>query len=449
MIVRTTSRVTGKEREFAAFCETIGLHLEPFQRRIVRAFFGPEPELLVLIPRGNGKTTLLAALCLWELRSTPNPAVYVAAASRDQARVLFEAARDMALRLDDPDIVIRHLELRVPGGHLRVLASDAPKLHGLSPTLAICEESHAHADGEVYISLKTAMLKRPGARMVSISTAGQGADTPLDRLRARALALPNVTRRGALIDAQGPGLRMLEWSVPDDADITNPREVKKANPASWLTPAALAAQRDAVPDLAYRRYHCNQWCAQDGHWLPAGAWQACVGDPTFTDGEPVWVGVDVGGERSATAVVWVSETLQVGAEIFHGDSGVLDAVDVIRELAGRYDLREVVYDPWRFGQGAQELERERVPVLAFPQTDVRMIPASQRLHAAITEQRLTLPDDPEMARHAADSVARHSRRGWRIDKPKPTVHNDSIIALCMALERAEHQAQPVQLLGWL
>ena len=35
-----------------------------------------------------------------------------------------------------------------------------------------------------------------------------------------------------------------------------------------------------------------------------------------------------------------------------------------------------------------------------------MIPASARLHAAIVEQRLTLPDDPELARHASDAIAR-------------------------------------------
>ena len=88
-------------------------------------------------------------------------------------------------------------------------------------------------------------------------------------------------------------------------------------------------------------------------------------------------------------------------------------------------------------------------MLAFPQTDVRMVPASLRLHAAIVEQRLTLPDDPELASHAAHAIARHSRRGWRLDKAGRTDNIDAIIALCMAVERAEHQPEPVELLGWL
>ncbi len=100
--------------------------------------------------------------------------------------------------------------------------------------------------------------------------------------------------------------------------------------------------------------------------------------------------------------------------------------------------------------GRAGLERERVSVLEFPQTDVRMVPASVRLHAAIVEQRLTLPDDPELSSHAAHTIARHSRRGWRIDKASPRDNMDAIVALCMALERAEQPAPaPVRLVGWL
>ena len=163
----------------------------------------------------------------------------------------------------------------------------------------------------------------------------------------------------------------------------------------------------------------------------------------------MWIGVDVGGERSATAVVYVSAALHVGVGIYHGDSGVLEAVDHVRKLAQDYNVRELVYDPWKFGQAAQELEREGMLVVAFPQHDARMIPASARLHAAVVEQRLTLPDDRELARHASEAIARHSRRGWRIDKPNPRSNIDAIIALAMAVERAEHRPEPVQLLGWL
>ncbi|MDQ4137596.1 MAG: hypothetical protein M3116_01950 [Actinomycetota bacterium] len=162
-----------------------------------------------------------------------------------------------------------------------------------------------------------------------------------------------------------------------------------------------------------------------------------------------WIGVDVGVERSATAVVRVNAALHVGCGIYHGDSGVLEAVDHIRALAGRYKVREIAFHPWRFGQAAQELEREGLTVVAFPQHDARMIPASDRLYAAITKRRATLPDNAELARHAADAIAKHSRCGWRIDKPTSRTLIDGVIALALAVDRAEHTPAPVELVGWL
>ncbi|MBA3406872.1 MAG: hypothetical protein H0U06_02230 [Solirubrobacterales bacterium] len=49
--------------------------------------------------------------------------------------------------------------------------------------------------------------------------------------------------------------------------------------------------------------------------------------------------------------------------------------------------------------------------------------------------------------HSVCSVRR--RRGWRIDKPNPRANIDAIIALAMAVERAEQKPEPVALLGWL
>jgi phage terminase large subunit-like protein len=237
--------------------------------------------------------------------------------------------------------------------------------------------------------------------------------------------------------------------VPDDAELDDLQAVKRANPAPWITVADLRRQRAAIPQTAFAQFHACRWGIGEGSWLPPGAWQVCVGTPELVDGEDVWIGVDVGGERSATAVVWINERLHVRAAIYHGDGGVLEAVDHVRALAGRFNVREVVYDPWRFGQAAQELEREGLLVVAFPQHDARMIPASARLHAAVVEQRLTLPDDPELARHASDAIARHSRRGGRSDKPNPRANIDAIVALAMAVERAEHKPEPVELVGWL
>lgn len=244
---------------------------------------------------------------------------------------------------------------------------------------------------------------------------------------------------------------MLEWSVPEDVDLT-PRTVKRANPASWITRADLAAQREAVPDLPFRRFHAGQWTEREGHWLPPGAWQACVGEPQLTDGERIWVGVDIGGggHEGDTAVVWISERLHVGCAVFSGEDGVLRARDQIEDLAEAFTIVEVSFDPWRASQIAQELQLRGVSVSAFPQTDSRMIPASQGLHRAVVEQRLTLPADETLASHASHAVARQSRRGWRLDRPSRSagLNIDALIALAMALDRLEGQPSGLEVVGW-
>jgi phage terminase large subunit-like protein len=443
---------------FANFCVRIGLDLEPFQTLIAKAAAGPEREFVGLLPRGNGKSTLLAAIGVHHLLSVENAAVYVAASSREQARIIFEIAAGFVRTLDHPNLIVRHHELRycenpeipkVFSRHMRVLAADAPRLHGLTPSLCLVDELHAHASDEVYIALSTAAIKRPGSKLLIISTAGSGPDTPLGRLRARALAAPDVRRTGARTDARGPDIRMLEWAVPENADIDDMRSVKRANPASWLTVDALRQQAASLPALAFARYHCNQWVGPEGAWLPPGAWQACVGEPKFTAGEDIWIGVDVGGERSATAVVWINASLHLGVSIYHGDGGVLDAIDKARDLAGQFNVREILFDPWRFSQGAQELEAEGLIVTTFPQTDVRMVPASARLHDAIVHKRLVLPDNLELRAHAHAAIARHSRRGWRIDKAHRSDNIDAVIAMAMALEAAENKPAEFELLGWL
>jgi hypothetical protein len=60
----------------------------------------------------------------------------------------------------------------VDEGFLRVVASDAPLAHGLTPSLVLVDELHAHRSGELYEAMRTSMLKRLGSRMVTISTAG-------------------------------------------------------------------------------------------------------------------------------------------------------------------------------------------------------------------------------------------------------------------------------------
>lgn len=98
---------------------------------------------------------------------------------------------------------------------------------------------------------------------------------------------------------------------------------------------------------------------------------------------------------------------------------------------------------------AQEWEQRGIPAVQFPQSDSRMIPASERLYDVIVRRRLVHRDDPELNAHVHAAIARHSHRGWRLDKADRSSKIDAVVALAMAVDRQAFRPEPVELVGWL
>jgi hypothetical protein len=52
--------------------------------------------------------------------------------------------------------------------------------------------------------------------------------------------------------------------------------------------------------------------------------------------------------------------------------------------------------------------------------------------------------------HVAAAVAKHGRRGWRIDQAERGANIDGLVALVMAHEaRTAPEPEPTRVLGWL
>ena len=438
-------------RDFVDLCEQVGFKLEPHQKKIAGALLGAEREKLITLPRKNGKSRLIGAFAVWHLLRTPRAQAIVVANSKEQAEIIDRYARDVAMHpAIETEFEPRFRELRGPdGSRLVVKSADADKALGLTPTLALYDEYCAAKDDRLYVALRSALL--PGATMAVITTAGWGAETPLGRLRARALAQPDIRTRGALTDARGENIRMLEWSVDPEVPLSDTKRAKAANPLSLITQKWLREQREALHELDYQRFHLNRWVSRIGSWLPAGAWQGCAnGAVPIEEGSRIWVGVDLGGARADTAIVWLDENFKVGCRIWSGDDALLDATAFLPELAKRYRIAEIAYDPWRAQTLAKTAEQHGIKVVAFQQSDNRMIPASAALHQAITEGRIHHPDDPKLNEHVAAAVARHGRRGWRIDQAERGANIDGLVALVMAHEaRTAPEPAPTRVLGWI
>jgi hypothetical protein len=150
--------------------------LEAWQRRFVEEFSkvngGGEriyKRGLLGVARGNGKSPLAAGLAIRELvEASDEPDVILAAASRDQARVVFEYARGFVESGPLADVlhVGRH-EIRNPanGGVLRTVSADGFVAHGLNPSAVIIDELHAWTTAkqrELFDALDTAVYPTVG-----------------------------------------------------------------------------------------------------------------------------------------------------------------------------------------------------------------------------------------------------------------------------------------------
>ena len=167
--------------------------MEPFQRLIVEEIFAQgRVEALVTVPKGQGKTCLMAALAVYHLIVTTNANAFVGASTKIQADEMF---RFIAHYIEsEPQIAARLLlrrstrEVRSMQGQgfLRVLASDdskqGGKSQGYNPTLALIDELHAHESSTLYTDLRSGLFKNHGI-LVTITTAGWDQESVLGQLR--------------------------------------------------------------------------------------------------------------------------------------------------------------------------------------------------------------------------------------------------------------------------
>lgn len=438
---------------FERFCKRIGLELEPFQRKIARLIFAGVRELVVLLPRGNGKTTLFAALALYHVETVEDPKVYLAASSVDQASIAFETIIEFIRR--DPALSARfvpkrgykEIQTRDKGMVLKVISSDADRAHGLQPTFMLVDELHAHRKIDLYVAMRTALGKRTNSQLVTISTAGYDEDGALGKLRAAAYQLATTTR-GALTTAKSANgkFAMLEWACGPNDDLTSAKVVKRANPASFVTEDFLQEQIDSpgLPEFEFARYHANVWTAAAASWLPQGAWEACEDTrATIPNGADVYLGIDMGRFQDSAAVVTVApegDRFVVKAKVWRpaGDPIPYEVVeDEIRDQAMTYRVVEAAYDPWRFDRSAELLIDEGIPMVQFPMSNERVVPASNDLYEAICAGELAHDGDPILAAHIAAGATKDTERGWRLVKREGRRKQiDALMALVIAFARA-------------
>jgi phage terminase large subunit-like protein len=451
--------------KFVRFCQALQLDvggtmtLEPFQRRMLGDYFGGAVETLILIPKKNGKTTLLAALALYHLITTPDCECVIGAASRDQAEILFKQAvgfvgRDE--RLQERIVTregYRHLRARHHGGRVRVLAADADTADGVIPTLALVDELHRHKSADLYGVFRDGLGPRDG-RMITISTAGDNEGSPLGLMRANARKLPVLDRPGDRYlyarSADG-GFAMHEWALEEGDDVDDLRLVKKVNPASWQTLAKLRRRHDSpsTPPWHWARFACGIWIAAEAWWISGEQWQSARADDPTAHLEPddrVALGFDGSRYGDATALVAcrLDDALLVplevwekpdGAKAWEVPAGSVDAA--VARAFESYRVERFYCDPPLWQTEIDEWARVYgSAVMRFPTARTRMTQAVERFRTDLVAGTIAHDGDLRLARHVLNAQMRETKAGYWLEKPHAgTAGNvDAAVAAVLAYE---------------
>jgi phage terminase large subunit-like protein len=423
--------------------------LEWFQRLILLLHFAGVRHVLVLIPKNNGKTCLLAALAIFHMLTTETPRVYIGASNVKQAKTMYnEAVRIVQLRkawrrrlVPRPGYRAIHHAGGEAKGSLEVLASDKldkGSLQGIGPTLAIIEELHAHVNNAIYTACRGGLNKR-GGQMLSISTAGSEKDSLLGRVLEKAQAMAHKLTRGCLtlVRSNDGQFAMLEWSIGEKADHTDMAVVKGANPATFVTVEGLKEiyEDPETTTADWKRYHCGLWSVPEGRWLDIEAEWDPNSDPKakVPDGARVVLGYDHARHRDHAALeliypdpdldlnteeprglvvpveMWVPEEEELGVVPFW------KVKQAMRDACERWTVVGIGYDKLGgFAESGEDLENEGLPMVAVSMNSSVWGPLTAEMLAAIRTGRMRNDGDPRLRAHFQSAETKDSPHGERL-----------------------------------
>jgi hypothetical protein len=426
---------------FRAFCPKLHLDngqpfvLEGWQLEVLADYFDGVRETLLLLPSGNGKTTLYAALVLHHLIYTESPEAFIIASSRDQAgrmhaHIAGFIERSKALQ-KLVRVLRRSVELIHRRGSVEVLAADAATADGIGGTLVIGDEMHRWPNGDLYVVAIKGLKKRNG-QFLHCSTAGETMESVLGHLRKRCLALPNLQRVGmhSFARAADDTLAYHEFALALEDDAHDMTVVKQANPLSTITVKHLEAEHQAMSYFDWARFACGLWVTGQHAAISPLDWAACQN--ARVDFDPMH------GQLLAIDLAWVSDCTAITAVQACSRTDVrLKKVAIVKPTGDGTALREeqilgpvrdykrsnpiitgVVIDPEAGGRSLiEKFEDLGLEVIEHSQKNTPMCDAYAQLTGAMrrrvddddpdSHRALRVEADPELTAHVLAAEAKH------------------------------------------
>jgi len=403
---------------------------------------------IVQVARGNGKTTLMAGLALWDFLNGDGRRVHVIANNEEQAAICLDTARTMIRRQDRDgiDVLWDRIEDKVADSQMTGLPALERSLDGLNPSMWIADEA-AEFKGRFLTKLLTTGSKRKESLGVIISTPGSNPENIYGELVANAEA---VLQGEVEDDSVFAALYGIDPSDTPDDEAAWP----KANPGmaygqpdrtavrrSWNT-----MKRSPMGRSEFIRYHCARMDENTGGWLDMQLWPGGA-SPEWDKlaGRPAYVGLDLSKSLDMTALVvavplddgsvalrghywWPSEdiakreldyrmpvrtwaaerriTLTPGREIDYESVRAQ-----LNRLRDEFDLRVVGYDAWGSKYLVEQCEADGIPMTAYRMGIATFGPGCQLWQNLWAGGKLKIGDDPIMRRACAEAMAQQDRNG--------------------------------------
>lgn len=293
--------------------------LMPWQKFIVYNIYGwyyrerpterVTTKVFILVARKNGKSSLLAALALYELMMGERGSqCYNIANSREQSMLLFQMQQKYGRSIDPKGKYLRFQRDRMffdkKGSYSRTLASDTTKLDGLSTNIGILDETHEYVGSGIYDVIASSQGFVQNPLIIQISTAGFRLWDFCHNYRNMCIEI----LRGAKND-DTMFSAIFELDADDKWD--DPNVWIKANPAldttlttKYLKEQIQSAKNSPSLEVGVRTKNLNQWLSSSDIWLTNDEILKCTRDVPieFFKDRITTIGVDLASVSDLTAV---------------------------------------------------------------------------------------------------------------------------------------------------
>jgi phage terminase large subunit-like protein len=413
-------------------------------------------QATIWVPRGNGKTTLAAPVALYMsfMEGEGGAEGYAAAVTRDQARILWDTAKEMvsrspALRARFGIAATKHSIFQENTASKFVsISSDAKALDGLNVHIAVCDEIGSHRSANVYDVLLTALGKRRQPMLVSISTAtgnNAGIGKKVHDYAQRIL-------EGLVTDDR---FFCVIYAAEADDPVWEESTWRKANPGWGVTVQpdairAIANQARSSPaqEIAFKTRHLNLWTSADASLFSLEAWKGCRDAALRLEdfiGRTCYVGLDLSAKIDLTAAVllfplheageperyavfarsWLPEAtvqasrnpsypewVKAGALVqTEGEVTDYEAIEeTLRDWHARFDIQAIGYDPWSARQLAQRMTNDGMPMVEVRQTVMNLSEPTKTFDALMRSRRIAHTGDPVLAWAVSCVVGRRDEK---------------------------------------